>query len=119
MFKKRTTAAKGTSELNQHLDSPMSMTTIGRRHLHKQDIYGRAAILKPHVPDVAASSTVVREKKWHKLSQADIAKLIEASESEEASMYENQKSDEIESSENDFDTNNQQMNCKEYSVQES
>ncbi|GFR30047.1 hypothetical protein TNCT_74061 [Trichonephila clavata] len=58
------------------------------------------------------------EKKWQitNLSQADIAKLIEASDSKgEVSEYENHTSDEIvsESSDNDFDTNNQQMNYKE------
>ncbi|GFX34033.1 hypothetical protein TNCV_912341 [Trichonephila clavipes] len=49
------------------------------------------------------------------LSHADIAKLIEASDSEEVYKYENPTSDEIEraSSDNDFDTNNQQMNYKE------
>ncbi|GFU62142.1 hypothetical protein TNCV_2473771 [Trichonephila clavipes] len=44
-----------------------------------------------------------------------IAKLIEASDGEEVSEYENHTSDEIESesSDNNFDTNNQKMNYKE------
>ncbi|KAF8778013.1 hypothetical protein HNY73_014788 [Argiope bruennichi] len=48
------------------------------------------------------------------LSHADIAKLIEASDSEEVSEYENHTSDAIESesSNNDFDTGIQQMSCK-------
>ncbi|GFT21461.1 transposable element Tc1 transposase [Trichonephila clavipes] len=51
--KNPTTAAKVTAELNQHLDSPVSMITV-RRHLHKQNIYGRAAIPKQLVTDVNA-----------------------------------------------------------------
>ncbi|GFX70287.1 hypothetical protein TNCV_4617241 [Trichonephila clavipes] len=49
------------------------------------------------------------------LSYADVVKLIDASDSEEVSEYENHTSDEIESecSDNDLDTNNQQMNYKE------
>ncbi|GFX51116.1 hypothetical protein TNCV_2734671 [Trichonephila clavipes] len=43
--KKRKTELKMTTKLNQHPDSPVSMITI-RRHLHKQNIYGSAAILK-------------------------------------------------------------------------
>ncbi|GFU67690.1 hypothetical protein TNCV_4327441 [Trichonephila clavipes] len=48
------------------------------------------------------------------LSHADTVKLLEASDNEEVSEYENHTSDEIESgsSDNDFDTNNQQMNYK-------
>ncbi|GFR22751.1 hypothetical protein TNCT_400711 [Trichonephila clavata] len=48
------------------------------------------------------------------VSHADIAKPIEASDSEEVSEYENHISNEIERerSGNDFDTNNQQMNYK-------
>lgn len=53
MSKKRATAAKVTAELNQHLDSPVSVITV-RRHLHKQNIYGRAAIPKPLVTNVNA-----------------------------------------------------------------
>ncbi|GFX91184.1 transposable element Tcb1 transposase [Trichonephila clavipes] len=51
--KKQTTAAKVTAELYQHLDSPVSIITV-RRHLHKQNIYGKAAITKPLVTDVNA-----------------------------------------------------------------
>nr|XP_021003059.2 uncharacterized protein LOC110282990 [Parasteatoda tepidariorum] len=39
MSKKKTTAAKVTSELNQHLDSPVSTIKV-RRYLHKENIYG-------------------------------------------------------------------------------
>ncbi|KAF8791246.1 hypothetical protein HNY73_006140 [Argiope bruennichi] len=48
------------------------------------------------------------------LSHADIANLREVSDSEELSEYENYTSDEIESesSDNDFDTDIQQMNYK-------
>ncbi|KAF8795491.1 hypothetical protein HNY73_003335 [Argiope bruennichi] len=49
------------------------------------------------------------------LGHTDIAKLIEASESEEeVSKYENHTSKEIESesSDNEFDTDIQQMNCR-------
>ncbi|GFV21861.1 hypothetical protein TNCV_4525481 [Trichonephila clavipes] len=42
--KKRTTAAKETSELNQHRNFPVSMITV-RRHLHKQHIQCRAALV--------------------------------------------------------------------------
>ncbi|GFW14880.1 hypothetical protein TNCV_1563421 [Trichonephila clavipes] len=46
---------------------------------------------------------------------ADIAKLIEASDTDKVSELENHTRDEIviESSDNDFDTINQQMNCQE------
>ncbi|GFV29650.1 hypothetical protein TNCV_330161 [Trichonephila clavipes] len=37
--------------LNQHLDSPVSMITV-KRHLQKQNIYGRAAIPKTLAIDV-------------------------------------------------------------------
>ncbi|GFT93237.1 hypothetical protein TNCV_2220031 [Trichonephila clavipes] len=47
------------------------------------------------------------------LSHTDIAKLIEASDSEEVSEYENLTSDETEWSDNNFDINNQQMSYKE------
>ncbi|GFX48202.1 hypothetical protein TNCV_3931521 [Trichonephila clavipes] len=49
------------------------------------------------------------------LSYTDIAKLIEASDSEEVSENEDHTSDEIESesSDKEFDTNNQQMNHKD------
>jgi len=50
MSKKKTTAAKLTAELNQHLDSPVSTITV-RRYLHKEDIYSRTAIPKPFVTD--------------------------------------------------------------------
>ncbi|GFX43223.1 DDE_3 domain-containing protein [Trichonephila clavipes] len=53
MSKKRTTVVNVTAELNQHLGSPVSMITI-RRHFHKRNIYGRAAIPKPLVTDVNA-----------------------------------------------------------------
>ncbi|GFY26733.1 hypothetical protein TNCV_4374791 [Trichonephila clavipes] len=48
------------------------------------------------------------------VSHADIAILIEASGSKEVFKYEKRTSDGIEneSSDNDFDTNNQQMNYK-------
>ncbi|GFV05110.1 transposable element Tcb1 transposase [Trichonephila clavipes] len=51
--KKQTTAAKVTAELYQHLNSPVSIITV-RRHLHKQNIYGKAAITKPLVTDAIA-----------------------------------------------------------------
>ncbi|GFW89899.1 uncharacterized protein TNCV_2979951 [Trichonephila clavipes] len=50
---KRTNAAKVTADLNQHLDSPVSAFIV-RRYLHKQNNYGREAILKPLVADVNA-----------------------------------------------------------------
>ncbi|GFV07597.1 hypothetical protein TNCV_4941011 [Trichonephila clavipes] len=49
--KKRTTSARVTAELNQHLDSPVS---IIRRYLHTQNIHGRATIPKSLVTDVNA-----------------------------------------------------------------
>ncbi|GFQ88532.1 hypothetical protein TNCT_387541, partial [Trichonephila clavata] len=59
----------------------------------------------------------VREKNGNhlNLSQVDITKLIDASESEKLPEIENHTSDEIEneSSDTDFDINNQQMNYKE------
>ncbi|GFU25544.1 transposable element Tcb1 transposase [Trichonephila clavipes] len=51
MYEKRTTAAKRTAVLKQHLNSLVSMIPVGR-HLHKQNIYGRAAITQPLVTDV-------------------------------------------------------------------
>ncbi|GFT54715.1 DDE_3 domain-containing protein [Trichonephila clavipes] len=53
MFKKRTFVEKVTSNLDQHLGSAVSMITV-RRHLHKQNIYHRAAIPKPLVSNVNA-----------------------------------------------------------------
>ncbi|GFX46979.1 transposable element Tc1 transposase [Trichonephila clavipes] len=49
----RTTSAKVIAKLYQHLDSPVSIITV-RRHLHKQNVYSRAAFLKPLVSDVNA-----------------------------------------------------------------
>ncbi|GFV86591.1 DDE_3 domain-containing protein [Trichonephila clavipes] len=46
-----------TAELNQHQDSPVRMIAV-RRHLHKQNIYGRAAIPKPFVTDANAKRRV-------------------------------------------------------------
>ncbi|GFW43314.1 hypothetical protein TNCV_2923621 [Trichonephila clavipes] len=47
------------------------------------------------------------------LSHTDIPKLIEASDSEEVSTYENHTIDEVEGSDNDFDTGHQQMKYEE------
>jgi len=57
MSKKKTTAAKVTAELNQHLDSPVSTISV-RRYLHKENIYGRTAIPKPLVTDANAKGRV-------------------------------------------------------------
>ncbi|GFS96543.1 DDE_3 domain-containing protein [Trichonephila clavipes] len=51
---------QSTAELNQHLDSLVSMIIV-RRHLHKQNTYGRATINKPLVPDVNAKHRL----QWH------------------------------------------------------
>ena len=51
MSKMRTTAVKVTAELNQHLDSLLSMIIV-KWDLHKYNIYGRAAIPKQLVIDV-------------------------------------------------------------------
>ncbi|GFT48356.1 uncharacterized protein TNCV_4709011 [Trichonephila clavipes] len=51
--KKQTTAANVSAELYQHQDSPVSIITV-RKHLHKQNIYGRTVITKPLVTDVNA-----------------------------------------------------------------
>jgi transposase len=64
--KKKTTAAKVTAELNQHLDSPVSTITV-RRYLHKENIYGRTAIPKPLVTDANAKRRVEwchKHKTW-------------------------------------------------------
>ncbi|GFU64793.1 histone-lysine N-methyltransferase SETMAR [Trichonephila clavipes] len=53
MSKKRTTAAKVTTELNQHLESPKPMIAV-RKHLHKRNIYDRVEIPNPLVTDVYA-----------------------------------------------------------------
>ncbi|GFY28585.1 transposable element Tcb1 transposase [Trichonephila clavipes] len=53
MPKQRKKAAKVIAELNQRLDSSVSIIAV-RRHLRKQNIYGRAAILKPLDTDVNA-----------------------------------------------------------------
>jgi len=57
MSKEKTTAAKVTAELNQHLDSPLSTFTV-RRCFHKENIYGRTAIPKPLVTDANAKRRV-------------------------------------------------------------
>ncbi|XP_042897250.1 uncharacterized protein [Parasteatoda tepidariorum] len=46
MSKKKTTAAKMTAELNQHLDSPVSTITVSR-YLHKENINGTILIKDP------------------------------------------------------------------------
>lgn len=51
MSEKKTTAEKVTAERNQYLDYPVSIITV-RKYIHKQNIYGKAAILKPLVTDV-------------------------------------------------------------------
>ncbi|GFX00502.1 hypothetical protein TNCV_2091521 [Trichonephila clavipes] len=51
MSKKSMTAAKLTAELNHRADFPVSIFTV-RRSLHKQSIYGTAAIPKLLVIDV-------------------------------------------------------------------
>ncbi|GFV72651.1 transposable element Tcb1 transposase [Trichonephila clavipes] len=51
MPKKQATAAKATTELNQHQDSSLSTIAV-RRHLCKQNAYGRAAISTPLVTGV-------------------------------------------------------------------
>lgn len=56
---KKTTAAKVTAEMNVVLKNPVSTKTI-RRELHKQGIYGRAAIQKPFISDANACN----RKKW-------------------------------------------------------
>ncbi|GFW51549.1 hypothetical protein TNCV_4212271 [Trichonephila clavipes] len=53
MNKKRRTAAKVTANLDQHLDFPGPLIAV-RSHLHKQTIFGRAAIPKSLVKDVNA-----------------------------------------------------------------
>jgi hypothetical protein len=42
----RTAAAKVTAKLNIHLEDPVFSQTV-RRELHKSNIHGRAAIVKP------------------------------------------------------------------------
>jgi transposase len=46
----RTTAAQVTTELNIHLEDPVSTKTV-RREFHKSNIHGRAAIAKPLVTE--------------------------------------------------------------------
>ncbi|GFX08798.1 transposable element Tcb1 transposase [Trichonephila clavipes] len=73
-----TTAAKMTAEFYQHLDSPGLIITI-RRHLHKQNIYGRVAFPKPLVTDVKAkrglqwchTSKTWSIDKWKKVIYSD------------------------------------------------
>ncbi|GFT75305.1 DDE_3 domain-containing protein [Trichonephila clavipes] len=50
MSKKQTTATNAAADLNQHLDSTVSMITI-RRRPHTWNICERAIIPKPIVPD--------------------------------------------------------------------
>lgn len=47
----KTTAVIVTTKLNPNLDYPVSVLTA-RKHLYKQNIYGRAEIPKPLVPAV-------------------------------------------------------------------
>ncbi|GFX54288.1 hypothetical protein TNCV_3823871 [Trichonephila clavipes] len=54
MSKKRTTAAKVTAEINQHLFLQCQCPMAVRRRLHKKNIYSREAISKPLVTDVNA-----------------------------------------------------------------
>ncbi|GFT87128.1 hypothetical protein TNCV_1938191 [Trichonephila clavipes] len=57
-----------TTELNQHLDSLVSMITVMyRKHLQKPNIYGSAAIPKPLVTGVNAKRRLQRchtHKTW-------------------------------------------------------
>ncbi|GFW65761.1 hypothetical protein TNCV_585871 [Trichonephila clavipes] len=80
MSEKRITAAKVTTQLTQHPDAPMSMVTF-RRHLHKQNIYGRAAIPKPFSAEVNAklrlqkcrNHNTWRIDKWKKVVWSDVS----------------------------------------------
>ncbi|KFM70696.1 Transposable element Tc1 transposase, partial [Stegodyphus mimosarum] len=55
----KTTAEKGTAEMNAVLPNPVSTKTI-RRELHKQGIAGSAAIVKPLISDANARN----RKRW-------------------------------------------------------
>jgi len=46
----RTAAARVTAKLNIHLEDPVSSQTV-RRELHKSNIHGRAAIVKPLITE--------------------------------------------------------------------
>ncbi|GFV59848.1 transposable element Tc1 transposase [Trichonephila clavipes] len=67
MFKKQTTTGKVTTELNQHLDSSVSLIAV-ERHLHKQNIYNRAALTKPLIAEFNATRRLQRcptHKTWY------------------------------------------------------
>jgi hypothetical protein len=55
-----TTAAKVTGELNIHLEDP-APTKTARRELHKSNIHGKAAIVKPLITE----SNAQMRKRWH------------------------------------------------------
>ncbi|GFS76157.1 hypothetical protein TNCV_4667291 [Trichonephila clavipes] len=74
MSKKRATAEKVSAELNQPLDSLVSMILF-RKHLHKLNIKDRAAISQPLVTDVNAK----RRLQWchtHKTRSIDKWKKV-------------------------------------------
>jgi hypothetical protein len=55
-----TTAAQVTAEPNIHLEDPVSTKTV-RRELHKSNIHGRAAIVKPLITE----SNAQMRKQWY------------------------------------------------------
>lgn len=60
----KTTAAKVTAELNDHLEHPVSTKTV-RRELHKSGFHGRAAIRKP----LLSTTNVAKRLEWCKIHQ--------------------------------------------------
>jgi hypothetical protein len=56
----RTTAAKVTAELNNHLEDPVS-SQIVQRELHKSNIHGTAAIAK----HLSTENNAKRRKRWY------------------------------------------------------
>jgi len=72
--KSHTTAAKVTSELNIHLEGPVS-TKIVRRELHKSNIHDTAAIVTPQTTENNAKG---RKRWWndHKIWMSDDWKYV-------------------------------------------
>ena len=67
--KNHTTAGKVTTELNIHLDDPVS-TKLVRQELHKSNIHGRAAIATP----LSTENNAKGRKRWwndHKIWMSD------------------------------------------------
>jgi len=80
--------AKVTADLSTHLEDSVS-TKTSRRELHKPNIYGKAAIVKPLISENKAK----RRNRWcddHKTWKSDDSKYIIWTDESPFTLYQNQ-----------------------------